>query len=381
MMQFRDLGRQYAAMKDAMDAALLSTVARADFISGDAVRQLEHRLADYCGRRHCVSCANGTDALVLVLHAWGIGPGDAVFVPDYTFFASAECVGSVGAIPIFVDIDPDTFNMDPDKLTKAIDTVKKCGILRPRAVIAVDLFGLPADYVRLSHVARENGMLLLEDAAQGFGGKLGENVAGSFGDAATTSFFPAKPLGCYGDGGAIFTDDDELAALLRSLTVHGKGDDKYDNVRLGYNSRLDTIQAAVLLVKMDAFDKELEAVNRAAAWYTQRLAGAQGISGPAVPQGFGSSWAQYTVLLGDGINRAAVQGELKDKGIPTMVYYPKTMSQMGAFEDVLTYQTDDCNVAKSYAQHSLALPIHPYLREEEVDYVTHRLLAACRACR
>ena len=274
-MQFRDLKKQYQVLKPRMDAAVTQVMSDCNFISGSQVKALERRLADYVGVKHCISCANGTDALELAERAYGIGPGDAVFVPDFTFFSSAETVADLGATPVFVDVDPVSFNLCPRALESALDRVRAQGKLRPRAVVAVDLFGLPADFPALERVAKENGLLLIEDGAQGFGGRIGDRRACSFGDIATTSFFPAKPLGCYGDGGAVFTNDDDIAALIRSLCVHGKSElDKYNNLRLGMNSRLDTIQAAVLDVKLSAFeDYELKKVNAAAKMYTERLDG------------------------------------------------------------------------------------------------------------
>ena len=373
-MQFRDLKAQYAALREEIDAAMHQVAADANFISGAQVAQLEEQLADYVGVKHCVSCANGTDALTLALMAWGIGPGDAVFVPDFTFFASGEVVSFEGATPIFVDVDPDTFNLDPAALEAAIHRVQEENALTPRAVVAVDLFGLPANYRALRALTDRYGLLLLEDGAQGFGGMMDGARACSFGDISTTSFFPAKPLGCYGDGGAVFTDDDALADQMRSLRIHGKGSDKYDNVRIGMNSRLDTLQAAILLPKLDAFRRyELDEVNRAAARYTARLAGA--VKTPVVPEGFRSSWAQYTLTLDDGAQRDAVQTALKAKGIPTMVYYPKPMHRQTAFDD-LAGHNPPCPVTDRLCTRVLSLPMHPYLDDGTVDFVCDALLEA-----
>ena len=290
-MQFRDLQKQYEVLKPEMDAAMTAVAAGAHFISGEQVKTLEDRLAAYVGRKHCVSCANGTDALELCMMAWGIGAGDAVFVPDFTFFASGEVVSSVGGTPVFYDVCADTFNADAESLEAAVKAVLAEGKLTPKAVVDVDLFGLPADHEAVEAVCRKYGLLLLEDAAQGFGGTLHGKKNCAFGDAACTSFFPAKPLGCYGDGGAVFTDSDEMAAMLRSLCVHGKGSFKYDNVRIGMNSRLDTIQAAILLVKLNAFEEyELTDVNKAAAMYDEALAGLPVIL-PAVPEELGAVYA------------------------------------------------------------------------------------------
>lgn len=373
-MEFRDLKQQYKVLKPEMDAAIAGVLARTDFISGGAVRELEEKLAAYVGRRHCVSCANGTDALVLPLRAWGVGPGDAVFVPDFTFFASAECASNVGATPIFVDVDGDTFNMDAASLDVAIEGVKRQGKLVPKVVVPVDLFGLPADYDAILAVAQKHGLLVMEDAAQGFGGTYKGKVAGAFGRAATTSFFPAKPLGCYGDGGAIFTDSDEDAAMLRSLAVHGKGSHKYDNVRIGYNSRLDTLQAAVLLVKLAAFDDELAATDRAAAQYTRLLGGR--VKTPVVPEGYTSSWAQYTVQLESEAQRERLMARLKEQGIPTNVYYWRTMRKQTAYADVAALQPVQAPVAESLSGKVVSLPIHPYLTEDDISRVAQAVLAA-----
>lgn len=373
-MEFRDLKKQYQQLKPQMDAAIQQVLHDANFISGKQVAQLEEKLAEYVGVKHCITCGNGTDALSLVMMAWDIKEGDAVFVPDFTFFASAEVVSFEGATPVFVDMDERTFNLDPDQLEKAIAVVKQQGKLRPRAVVAVDLFGQPADYERIEAICKEHGLLLLEDGAQGFGGSIGERRACSFGDAATTSFFPAKPLGCYGDGGAVFTNDDRLDELLRSLRVHGKSPvSKYDNVRIGVNSRLDTLQAAVLGVKLDAFASyELEAVNRAAQMYSEYLG--EATKTPVVPEGFGSSWAQYTILLKDEAQRQKVQHALKEQGIPTMVYYPKPMHLQGAFDQL--EQPVACPVTESLCQRVVSLPMHPYLSEEDIRFVSNAVKAA-----
>ena len=359
-MQFRDLHRQYEAMRVEMDEALLGGARSGAYILGPQVAELEQQLADYVGVKHCITCANGTDALRMALMALGIGPGDAVFVPDFTFFATAEAVAMVGAKPIFVDVDENTFNIDDvDLCNKIRDNQNE--ELALRAVIAVDLFGRPADYERLQKVCEMYGLLLVEDGAQGFGGSINGRKACSFGDISTTSFFPAKPLGCYGDGGALFTDNDEWAALLRSLRVHGKGTDKYDNVRLGLNSRLDTLQAAVLQVKMKHFDEELKAVNHVAKRYTELLSGK--VTTPVVPQGYTSSWAQYTIQAD---NRDEIQSRLKAAGIPSMVYYPRTMSQQTAFAEL---EQTPCPVAEQLTKTVLSLPMHPYLTDEEIEKV------------
>lgn len=370
-MEFRDLKKQYEVLRPRLDAALLDTAASAHYIGGAPVGELEARLAAYVGRKHCITCANGTDALQLCLMAWGVGPGDAVFVPDFTFFASGEVAAAVGAAPVFYDVDADTFNADAASLENAVRAVLAEGRLRPRAVVDVDLFGLPADHEAVRAVAARYGLRMLEDAAQGFGGTLRGRRNGAFGDAAATSFFPAKPLGCYGDGGAVFTDSDGDAALIRSLCVHGKGGNKYDNVRIGLNSRLDTLQAAVLLVKLDALEQyELAAADRAAGWYGRALAGAD-VRLPAVPEGRTSSWAQYTLRLRDREQRDAVQTALKARGIPTMVYYPKPMHAQQAFADAR--QVVPFPVTEELCRTVLSLPMHPYLDEETVGAVAAAL--------
>lgn len=367
-MQFRDLHAQYATLKPEIDAAILDVVADCRFISGPQVAQLESQLAEYVGVKHCVTCANGTDALQLALMAWGVGPGDAVFVPDFTFFSSGEVVAAVGATPVFVDVDARSFNIDPMKLEAAVRAVDAEGRLRPRVVVAVDLFGLPADYPAICEICESHQLLLLEDGAQGFGGSIGTKRACSFGDISTTSFFPAKPLGCYGDGGAVFTDDDDWATLIRSYAVHGKGSMKYDNVRIGMNSRLDTVQAAILLVKFAAFaDHEVDDVNRVADWYDEALAGTPLVL-PKRYEGCTSSWAQYTVQLPDGSDRAALQAALKEQGIPTMVYYPKPMSSQKAFEGACDVPYE-CDVTARLCETVLALPMGPYVAKSDVDKI------------
>ena len=380
-MEFRDLKRQYQILKKEIDAGIEDVLTSARFISGSQVKELEEKLAAYVGVKHCITCANGTDAITLALMAFKIGPGDAVFVPDFTFFSSGECPAYAGAVPVYVDVDAETFNMDPDKLEQAVRQVKEEGKYRPREVVAVDLFGLPADYDRIHKICDQFDLYLLEDGAQGFGGSIRGRKACSFGDISTTSFFPAKPLGCYGDGGALFTDNDEWAAYLRSICVHGKsGSDKYNNIRIGMNSRLDPLQAAVLLPKLKAFlEHELAAVNKAAACYDEALSDSE-LGLPFVPADYVSSWAQYTVKLPEGTDRAALQTELKSQGIPTMVYYVKPMHLQGAFEG--TYSAEaDCPVTERLCSSVLSLPMHPYLKEEEIQETAQALLAACRKYR
>lgn len=372
-MKFRDLQAQYAAQAEALNEAALRVMRSGTFIGGPEVERLEKTLAEYVGVRHCLSCANGTDALLLVLMAWGIGPGDAVFVPDFTFFATGEVVALVGATPVFVDVDAESFNLCPRALARALAELRAEGRLRPRALIPVDLFGLPAPYPELEALAEAEGLQILEDAAQGFGGSIGRRRAGSFGQAAATSFFPAKPLGCYGDGGAIFTDDDALAELLRSLKAHGKGEDKYENVRVGLNSRLDSLQAAILGVKFEAFvARELDAVERVAAQYAEQIDGR--VAKPRVPAGFRSSWAQYTLRLADRAERDGLRRFLQARGIPSMIYYPKPMHRQAAFAPGA--QADEAfPAAERLAETVLSLPMHPYLRREETAAVAEAVNA------
>lgn len=372
-MQFRDLQKQYQILKPQMDAAVQKALADAHYISGPEVRELERQLAEYVGVKHCITCGNGTDAITLGMMVWNIGPGDAVFVPDFTFFASGECPAYEGATPVFVDVDERTYNMDPGCLEKAVQRVLEEGSLTAKAVVAVDLFGLPADHDGIRAVCEKYGLLLLEDGAQSFGGTLHGKRACSFGDISTTSFFPAKPLGCYGDGGAVFTNNDEWAELIRSYAVHGKGSMKYDNVRLGINSRLDTLQAAILQVKLKAFaDYELRDVNKVAEWYQNALTGS-GLILPEIPDGYGSSWAQYTVQLPERVDRGILQAKLQEQGIPTMVYYPKPMHTQRAFAG--TYSAvAECPVTKRLCRTVLSLPMHPYMTESTVDQVANALM-------
>ena len=376
-MECRDLKKQYQVLKNDIDDAVQKVCASAHYISGPEVSELEKQLAEYVGVKHCITCANGTDALTLALKAWGIGKGDAVFVPDFTFFSSGECPACEGATCIFVDVDERTYNINPVKLEEAILKVKSEGKYNPKVVVAVDLFGLPADYEAIKPICQKYNLLLLEDGAQGFGGQINGKLACSFGDISTTSFFPAKPLGCYGDGGAIFTDNDEWYALLKSYAVHGKaGDDKYNNVRLGLNSRLDTVQAAILQVKFKAFkDYEINDINKVAALYTQKLKDADledKLVLPQIKNGFTSSWAQYTVQLSQNINRAELQSKLKAEGIPTMIYYMKPMHLQGAFAGTDS-AVADCPITERLCKTVLSLPMHPYMEEKDVAFVVNKI--------
>lgn len=370
-MQFRDLQKQYQVLKKDIDSEIQKVLVQSNFISGFQVVELEKMLADYVGVKHCVTCANGTDALSLALMVWNIGPGDAVFVPDFTFFSTGEIVAFAGATPIFVDVEEVSFNMSPESLEKAIQAVLREGKLKPRAIIPVDLFGQPADFLRIHPIAQKYNLLILEDGAQGFGGKIGEKRSCSFGDMATTSFFPAKPLGCYGDGGAIFTDNDEWDELLRSLRVHGKGENKYDNIRIGMNSRLDTLQAAILQVKLKAFQEyELDAVNEAAERYHQLLG--ELVNTPRLKDNFYSSWAQYSILLKGESQRDELQNFLNENKIPTMVYYSKPMSKQKAFEE-MNCVTVDLSTTEDICKRVLSLPLSPYISCEEQIMVVNEI--------
>lgn len=366
-MQYRDLKKQYEVLKKDIDQAMLDVAASSAFIGGKQVKELEAKLAEYVGVKHCISCGNGTDALTLALKVWGVKAGDAVFVPDFTFFASAEVISTEGATPIFVDVDIDTFNIDVEDLETKIKRTIEEGKYNPKVIITVDLFGLPANYPAVKKIADKYKLLILEDGAQGFGGEINGQKACSFGDISTTSFFPAKPLGCYGDGGAVFTNNDEWATLVNSYKVHGKGSFKYDNVRIGMNSRLDTIQAAILLVKFKAFKEyELIDINKAAAKYTEKLK--KIVKTPVIPEGFLSSWAQYTIQLESEEQRDGLQATLKEQGIPSMVYYPKPMYKQTAYKGY-----NDCAIpatTEMLCNRVLSLPIHPYLIDEDIETIS-----------
>ena len=388
MIPFIDLKAQYSRITEQVERAVLEVMRSGTFILGPVVQQLEERLAKFAGTRHCVSCASGTDALVMALMAKGIGRGDAIFTVPFTFMASAEAIVTVGATPIFVDIEPGSFNMDPAALERAIATLAAGGDadhplprwptdklrgLRPRGIIAVDLFGLPADYGRINSIAAAHGLFVIEDAAQSFGASARNARAGALAEIGCTSFFPAKPLGCYGDGGAIFCDDAELDAVLRSIRVHGQGSDKYDNVRIGITGRLDAIQAAVLNTKLDIFEDEITARQRVAAHYTQRIAEAGlALIVPTVPDGMVSAWAQYTVVAENSAARTLFQQKLNARGVPTMIYYPKTLHEQKAFAP-LGYMRGDFPVSEAMADRVFSLPMHPYLEDAQIDAIVEAM--------
>lgn len=381
---FVDLKAQQRALGEGLRERIDRVLEHGVFIMGPEVQELEERLAAFAGVKHVISCSSGTDALLMPLMAWGIGPGDAVFTTPFTFIATAEVISLLGAVPVFVDVNAATFNMDPGQMERAVEALLKQdpGLyplprtakerrLGPKAVIPVDLFGLPADYASVNATAARYGLKVLEDAAQSFGATDGHGrKAGALASCAATSFFPAKPLGCYGDGGAVLTDDDHLADVVRSLRVHGKGEHKYDNVRIGINGRLDTIQAAILLAKMDIFPQELEAREAVAARYTEGLK--DRVKAPELPAGCRSAWAQYTIVTD---KRSQIQAALKSKGIPTAVYYPKPLHLQPAFS-FLGYKQGDFPVSEYLCEHVLSLPMHPYLQERQIDEVIEAVRGA-----
>ncbi|MGC4025958.1 MAG: DegT/DnrJ/EryC1/StrS family aminotransferase, partial [Mesorhizobium sp.] len=364
-MQFIDLAAQQARLRPQLDRAIARVLDEGQYVMGPDVARFEKQLAEFCGVKHCLSCANGTDALQLALMALGVGVGDAVFVPSFTFAATAEIAPLVGATPVFVDVLPDTFNMDPASLKRAIAQTKDDG-LRPAVVIPVDLFGLAADYNTIEAICRENNLKLVGDSAQGFGASYHGRITGSIGDIATTSFFPAKPLGCYGDGGATFTNDDELAALLDSYRVHGKGHHKYFNDRVGLNSRLDTLQAAILIEKLAVYADELEARQKVAERYNAGLSNRY--ETPYIPDGQTSVWAQYTLKTANKAERDALMEKAKTAGVPTVIYYPMPLHQQKAYKD-FPRDPKGLSVSEDLSQRVVSLPMHPYLDRETQDRI------------
>lgn len=366
---FVDLQAQRRRLGTRIDDAIGRVLDHGRFIMGPEVAELESRLATHCGAEHVIGCSSGTDGLVLGLMALGVGPGDAVFVPSFTFAATAEAVALLGATPVFVDILPDSFNLDPASLTAAIESIQADQAYRPAGVIPVDLFGQPADYRAIEPVAVAHGLWVMADAAQSYGALLDNRRIGTIGRVAVTSFFPAKPLGCYGDGGAIFTDDGDLAAILRSLLSHGKGSEKYDNVRIGMNGRLDTIQAAILLEKIGIFDDEVRLRQQVAARYDSGLRDI--VEVPALVEGATSVWAQYTLVLDD---RDVVAAKLKEQGIPTAIYYPRPLHRQTAYQD-FPMAPGGLPVSEELSGRVLSLPMHPYLEAATQD----RIIASVRA--
>ncbi len=376
---FIDLKAQQDVIRPQLENNIHKVLQHGSYILGPEVKELEERLCNFTGAKHCIGVSSGTDALLMPLMAWGIGPGDAVFTSPFTFIATAEVIQLLGATPVFVDIDPRTFNIDPAKLELAIKALEKndpsihplprgCP-LNPKVIIPVDLFGLPADYDPITALAEKHGLKVLSDSAQGFGSEYKGKKSGTFGHVTATSFFPAKPLGGYGDGGAIFTNDEQLATELESIRVHGKGTDKYDNIRIGLNARLDTIQAAVLLAKLDIFDQELEKKQAVAERYTQFIdEGASGLTPPFVPQGLKSAWAQYSVLAEDDVQRGNIQTALRNAGIPSMVYYPKPLHLQTAFSG-LGYKLGDFSISEDISERIFSLPMHGYLSNDLIDNI------------
>jgi UDP-2-acetamido-2-deoxy-ribo-hexuluronate aminotransferase len=391
-MHFIDLAAQQKRIRQKIDANIAAVLDHGQYIMGPEVKTLEERLAEFVGVKYAIGCASGTDALLMALMACQVGPGDAVFTSPFTFIATAEVISLLGATPVFVDIDPKTYNMDPAKLDLAVQAVKNndpsihplpmtpnhapvnlprrsssedgSSVLQPKGLIAVDLFGLPANYEQIDAVGARNDLFVIEDAAQSFGGELNGKKACAFGNIACTSFFPAKPLGCYGDGGMCFTDDDNLAEIMQSGRIHGKGHHKYDNVRIGINGRLDTLQAAILLAKFDIFPEEIALRQQVAKRYAELLAPFADLDSPSIPAGFASAWAQYSILARDEQHRAALQNQLKAAGIPTAIYYPKPLHFQSAYS-ALGYQTGDFSVSENYAERIFSIPMHPYLSAGE----------------
>jgi dTDP-4-amino-4,6-dideoxygalactose transaminase len=373
-MQFVDLAAQQNLIRDQIETNIQAVLAHGKYIMGPEIKELERRLAEFVGVEHGIACSSGTDALLLALMAYDVGPGDAVFTSPFTFIATAEVISLRGATPVFVDIDPETFNLDPKHLEKAISALQKGSSdypfpltsdssLTPKGIIAVDLFGLPADYEAINAIAKKNGLFVIEDAAQSFGAEYKGKKACSLADVACTSFFPAKPLGCYGDGGMCFTENEKLAQTMQSLCVHGQGHHKYENVRIGINGRLDTLQAAILHAKFDVFPKEIELRQKVATRYTDLLSDLDnGLVTPHVPPELQSVWAQYSVLSRDEKYRSEIQDELKDAAIPTAIYYPKPLHLQTAFQG-LGYKEESCS------GRIFSLPMHPYLEAEDQELI------------
>ncbi|MBX9845997.1 MAG: DegT/DnrJ/EryC1/StrS family aminotransferase [Xanthobacteraceae bacterium] len=370
---FIDVGAQRRRLGRAIDDAIARVTEHCQFIQGPEVAEFEARLAEFCGARHAVGCASGTDALMLVLMAKGIGPGDAVICPAFTFCATAEVVVLLGATPVFADVDADTFNLNAASVKRAVATAKRHGLM-PKALIPVDLFGLPADYDALLPVAKEEGLFVLDDAAQSFGATYKGRKLGTVAPATATSFFPAKPLGCYGDGGAVLTDDAGLVEVLKSLRVHGQGTDKYDNVRIGMTSRLDTVQAAVLIEKLKIFADEIAARDRAARRYADGLKDVCIV--PVVPEGMTSIWAQYTIRLKPGV-RDGLAVKLKAQGVPTAIYYPRPLHRLEAYKR-FPVADNGIPTTDQLSEEIISLPMHAYLDAATQDRVIEAVRAALR---
>lgn len=371
MMEFIDLAAQQERIKAGLDRRIADVLLHGKYILGPEVQELEAELSGFCGAKHTITCANGTDALEIALMALGVGAGDAVFVPSFTFAASAEVVPKQGATPVFVDVEEESFNICMDSLERAVVHAAEIG-LQPKAIVAVDLFGLAADHPALEQFAAKNGLFLIDDAAQGLGAKINNRMVGSFGDITTTSFFPAKPLGCYGDGGAIFTNGDDLAELVRSIRMHGKGTNKYDNSRIGVNSRLDTMQAAILLEKLAIFPGEIERREKVARRYTNALSDV--VQTPVIPSSQNSTWAQYTLRLASNTQRDALKAYLGENGIPSVIYYPKPLHLQAAFQGSPA-DPEGLGISEKLSQTVLSLPMHPYLKAADQERVINCVCA------
>jgi len=390
-MEFIDLAFQQKRIRENIDRRIEAVLNHGQYIMGPEVAALEKELSRYVGAKHAIACASGTDALLMALMARGIGPGDAVLTTPFTFIATAEVISLLGATPVYVDIDRKTYNIDPDQLDRCLSALQSgdsgfhplprlAGLkgLTPKAIIAVDLFGLPADYGRLGDIARQNGLFLIEDAAQSFGAEVNDRKACTFGDIACTSFFPAKPLGCYGDGGMCFCSDDGLAEIMRSIRLHGKGTHKYENIRIGINGRLDTLQAAILLAKFSLFEEEVRLRQAVASRYSELLRSCQSLVTPDVPAGYQSVWAQYSLLARDEAHRDAIMKNMQGKGIPTVIYYPRPLHLQAAFS-FLGYREGDFPASEDSANRIFSLPMHPYLSEGDQDRIAAALRDAAGA--
>ncbi|MEE4355203.1 MAG: DegT/DnrJ/EryC1/StrS family aminotransferase [Desulfococcaceae bacterium] len=383
-MQFIDLAAQQQRIRSEIEERIRNILDHGKYIMGPEIPELEKKLAAYTGVRHVLGCASGTDALLMALMAYGIGPGDAVFTTPFTFIATAEVIRLLGAVPVFADIDPLTFNIDPEKLEAAVKALRgeksdSCPLPgkteelpTAKGIIAVDLFGLPAEYRSVRSIAQKYDLFLIEDAAQSFGAEYHGTKAGALADIACTSFFPAKPLGCYGDGGALFTDSDELAEKMRSIRVHGSGPHKYDNIRIGINGRLDSIQAAVLLSKLSIFPEEVKLRHQAAQRYSSLLAGIPNLRLPSVPGGMKSIWAQYSLLAENENHRTEIQKKLQEAQIPTAIYYPIPLHLQSAFAD-LGYRKGDFPISEEFARRIFSIPMHPYLAKESQEKIAEIL--------
>ena len=366
-MQFIDLKKQYSKISSKISKNIDTVLSHGQYIMGPEIKDLEQKLANFAETKYCLSCSSGTDALLIPLMAKNISKGDAIITTPFTYIATAEVISLLGATPIFVDVYPKTFNIDASKIQPAIEKAKSMG-LTPKGIIPVDLFGLPARYRMIEKIAKDNNLFIIEDAAQGFGGSIREKRAGSFGHVSATSFFPAKPLGCYGDGGAIFTDDDELKYLMESIRVHGKGDSKYDCDRIGLNGRLDTIQAAILLPKLDIYEEEINLRQIVANNYSTGLESNEKVQTPFIPNEYKSVWAQYSILLDDSKLRMRVIKRLRENGIPSVIYYQKPLHLQKTFNH-LNYKAGDFPVSEDISSRILSLPMHPYLKKIDTDKI------------